>query len=88
MAASTYGPARGDALYWPSNDNNDPVMRFLSDPRKPENPVDADFESTDAGWDPYVTALLMSETAPREERAGDEDDGVPVMSFSRGRGER
>lgn len=45
-------------------------------------PQDDDFEATDGGWDPYVTSLLMN--GARESAAADgEDDGVPVMSFSR-----
>jgi hypothetical protein len=38
---------------------------------------------TDGGWDPYVTSLLLNGARERDAAEGDEDDGAPVMSFSR-----
>ncbi len=60
-------------------------MRSQHDPRNAATPPDPDFESTDGGWDPYVTSLLMTDSQPRDVADEDEDDGAPVMSFSRGR---
>ena len=42
-----------------------------------------ELEGTDAGWDPYVTSLLMSGAREGEAADGDEEESVPVMSFSR-----
>lgn len=57
-------------------------MPSLHDPRDTA-PTDPELDSTDGGWDPYVTALLMGETHGGGAVQDDEDDGVPVMSFSR-----
>ena len=57
----------------------------MSTPEEPKHavtPRDADFESTDAGWDPYVTSLMLGAAGEKFTAGGDEDDGVPVMSFS------
>jgi hypothetical protein len=57
-------------------------MRSLHDPRDTA-PTDPELDSTDGGWDPYVTALLMGEALAADAAQDDEDDGAPVMSFSR-----
>ncbi len=48
-------------------------------------PSEPDYESTDSGWDPYITALLTGAADAGGEQADDDgtDDLEPVMSFSR-----
>jgi hypothetical protein len=63
-------------------------MPSHAEPKFAAGPQDPELESTDGGWDPYVTSLLKG-GAPRDDAlSDDEDDGAPVMSFSRVEGKR
>ena len=40
----------------------------MTTPENPKHivpPIDADFELTDGGWDPYVTSLMLEATGER-----------------------
>ena len=50
--------------------------KITAAPQEPE-------PDTDGGWDPYVTSLLLNGAREREAAERDEEDGAPVMSFSR-----
>lgn len=58
-------------------------MATREEPKHESSPQDAEFDATDGGWDPYVTSLLLGTTGLKAAPAEGEDDGVPVMSFSR-----
>ncbi len=58
-------------------------MSSQETPKHAAQPSDTDFEATDCGWDPYVTSLMLEAADAKSARAADEDDAVPVMSFSR-----
>lgn len=55
-------------------------MSPQEEPKLAGLPEDPELESTDGGWDPYVTSLLMS--AGRSTLSSEDEDGEPVMSFS------
>jgi len=57
-------------------------MTTRDEPRHGDHPAEADFEVTDGGWDPYITALMMGARDKAPAADDPEDDGVPVMSFS------
>jgi hypothetical protein len=46
-------------------------------------PADTEFDSDNAGWDPYVASLLGSETPASESSPDDGDEATPVMTISR-----
>ena len=58
-------------------------MSPKEEPKSADGPQDPELDATDGGWDPYVTSLLMSDARQGDAADSDEDDAVPVMSFSR-----
>lgn len=45
--------------------------------------AEPEFDSVDAGWDPYVARLLESDATKDRNRHDDEDETAPVMTISR-----
>lgn len=45
--------------------------------------AEPEFDSADAGWDPYVAALLEHDAARDAASRDDEDETAPVMTIAR-----
>ncbi len=58
-------------------------MSAYEEPRLTARPPDPELESTDGGWDPYVTSLLMSGAQHDDAESDSETESEPVRSFSR-----
>lgn len=58
-------------------------MRSRDEPKHSPPSTEPDFDATDGGWDPYVTSLMAGAGVAPDLSDDPEDDGVPVMSFSR-----
>jgi hypothetical protein len=58
-------------------------MNARLEPGSFSSETESELDATDGGWDPYVTSLLTGSAGQPASTTDDDDDGVPVMSFSR-----
>jgi hypothetical protein len=58
-------------------------MALQKEPPDPSSRNEPEFDSNDAGWDPYVTSLLSSGAPSRGTPSDDDDEALPVMTITR-----
>jgi hypothetical protein len=58
-------------------------MALQKETRQEHSLAEPEFDSVDAGWDPYVASLLERDAAREQAATKEDDETAPVMTISR-----